>query len=71
MKWSVGDKIMAKWPGSSLYYHAEIQSINNDEAGVLFHEGTEMSVPVKDIKVSGIMFDIKHGFFYNLLRFLF
>lgn len=51
MKCSVGDKVMAKWPGSSLFYHAEVISVQDDEAEVLFEEGTKMEVFIKDIKV--------------------
>ena len=44
---------MAKWPGSVLYFHAKINSIDDEEgiAVVLFADGTEMEVPTKHIKV--------------------
>jgi len=54
MKWSVGDKIMAKWPGSALYFHAVIKSTydeEDDEVEVLFSDGSQMKVPLKHILV--------------------
>ena len=51
MKFSVGDKVMALWPGSGLYYPAEIKRIVGDRADILYSDGTEMEVFLKQIKV--------------------
>nr|XP_002126360.1 delta(14)-sterol reductase-like [Ciona intestinalis] len=52
MRWSTGDKVMAKWPGSALYFPGIIQDIDEDDdsAEVLFNDGTTMDVPIKHIK---------------------
>ena len=44
---------MAKWPGSALYFHAQILSVDDDdkEVQVLFSEGSEMKLPFKYIEV--------------------
>lgn len=49
MKFKAGDKVMAKWPGSALYFHATVKSIDEDEetAEVLYEDGTEMDVPLQ------------------------
>lgn len=54
MRWAVGDKVMAKWPGSSLYFHAEIKDLDEVEeiAEVLFEDGTLMDVEFKSLSVS-------------------
>ena len=51
MKWSVGDNVMAKWPGSGLYYRAKVTSIENDKAEVLYEDGTTMEIHAKFVKV--------------------
>ena len=53
-RWNVGDKVMAKWPGSPLYFPAEIKSFDEDANSfeVLFNDGTEMDVLLKHVKVS-------------------
>ena len=42
---------MAKWPGSGLYYHAEVISLEVDSVEVLYSDGTTMEIPLKFIKV--------------------
>lgn len=54
MKWSKGDKVMAKWPGSGLYYKAEVLSFENDVAEVLYEDGTQMEIASKFVKVCNI-----------------
>ncbi|XP_039260378.2 delta(14)-sterol reductase TM7SF2-like [Styela clava] len=48
MRFKEGDKVMARWPGSSLYFHATIKKINEDDdsAEVLYEDGTEMDIPL-------------------------
>ena len=51
MRWSVGDKVRARWPGSALYFAAQIKSLSENEAEVLFDEGSIMQIPIKSIVV--------------------
>ena len=51
MKYSAGDKVMALWPGSGLYYPAEIKEIIEDYAEVVYSDGTEFEIALKHIKV--------------------
>uniref|UniRef100_H2ZJL1 Lamin-B receptor of TUDOR domain-containing protein n=1 Tax=Ciona savignyi TaxID=51511 RepID=H2ZJL1_CIOSA len=52
MKWSLGDNVMAKWPGSALYFPAVVQKIDEKDgyAEVLFSDGTTMDVDLKFLK---------------------
>lgn len=51
-RFKVGDSVMAKWPGSSLYYRAKVRETFEKEYTVLFEEGTEYTINEKFIKVS-------------------
>jgi len=60
MKWSEGDKVMAKWPGTGLYFHAVILTIkeHEDSADVKFEDGSEMTLPIKSLLVRVICFNV-------------
>ena len=42
---------MALWPGSGLYYHAEIKRIIGDRVDILYSDGTEMEISLKHVRV--------------------
>ena len=42
---------MALWPGSGLYYNAQIRSIDGDRADIIYSDGTKMEISVKMLRV--------------------
>ena len=51
---AVGEKVMAKWPGSALYYPAVVTSLGEggDSYAIKFEDGTEEELIEKHVTVS-------------------
>ena len=47
----VGDEVMAKWPGSNLWFKSKILAVTEDEYKVRYTDGTEEEIPKKDVMV--------------------
>lgn len=58
LRFKVGENVMARWPGTQLYYKATVKDISEEDktADVLFEDGTEMDLPFENIKVSAVSF---------------
>lgn len=54
IRFPVGEKVMAKWPGSALYFHAVVTKVTDEEGTVevRFEDGTDMELPAHYVSVS-------------------
>lgn len=52
-KFQIGDSVMGRWPGSSLYYEVKVLSHDEDTQlyTVIYKDGTELELKESDIKV--------------------
>jgi hypothetical protein len=52
MDFEEGDQIMAKWPGTALFFQAKVNFVREDdnEYDVLFEDGTVYTLKAKDVK---------------------
>ncbi|KAG1708454.1 Lamin-B receptor [Nymphon striatum] len=63
-----GDTIMAKWPGSTLYYDAQVLKVTDDLVTVVFGEGTEEVIPFKYVYVKLIAVRKSFGKYFGFFR---
>lgn len=54
LKFQVGELVMGRWPGSSLYYEVKVLGYDSKSQlyTVIYKDGTELELKEQDIKVS-------------------
>ena len=59
MAFDEGDEIMARWPGTSLYFKAKVNFVRDDdnEYDVVYEDGTVFTIKAKDVKKRSIADD--------------
>lgn len=64
VKYQKGDKVMGRWPGSSLYYEVKVLNFDtrNQLYTVIYKDGTELELKEQDIKVETQRFSLSHLF---------
>lgn len=83
VKYQKGDKVMGRWPGSSLFYEVKVLSFDtsNQLYTVIYKDGTELELKEQDIRVETRRFSqpghhchfslfsrfTKVSFFFNLV----
>ena len=57
MEFSEGDNVMARWPGTSLYFKAKVTFVREDdgEYDVQYEDGTIFTIKSKDVRTGGTM----------------
>ena len=52
MEFEEGDQVMARWPGTSLFYRSKVTYVreDDDEYDVQFEDGTVYTLKAKDVK---------------------
>lgn len=54
LKFQIGELVMGRWPGSSLYYEVKVLGYDSKSQlyTVIYKDGTELELKEQDIKVS-------------------
>nr|XP_054759116.1 delta(14)-sterol reductase TM7SF2-like isoform X1 [Lytechinus pictus] len=50
-RFAAGDAVMAKWPGSNLWFKSKILNVNDDGYEVKYEDGTVEEIPSTDVKL--------------------
>ena len=53
VKYQKGDRVMGRWPGSSLYYEVKVLSFDTKSQlyTVIYKDGTELELKEQDMRV--------------------